>query len=69
VRTVNFVTLRKLDVRNQKINVTFQKINGISSKMNLPVCPEILSWKYSESSARERVKKILKERFLQPNVW
>jgi hypothetical protein len=42
--TVRTVTLKKLDVRNQKINVTFQKINGTSPKMNVPVCPEILSF-------------------------
>ncbi|KAI8081246.1 hypothetical protein BDF21DRAFT_452096 [Thamnidium elegans] len=43
VRTVNFVTLRKLNVRNQKINVAFQKINGTKPKMIVTIILLLLS--------------------------
>jgi GTPase SAR1 family protein len=36
MRTINFVTLRKVNVRNQKINATLPKINDTLPKIIVP---------------------------------
>jgi hypothetical protein len=44
VRTVNFVTLKKLNAPNKNINVTFQEINGTKPKMIVSLCLKTLSF-------------------------